>query len=327
MKRLADYYRSRQLVIVGYDFQSEGGAWRSIYRYFRAVEARGQTVMLIDRRKQGTFRQLLCAVIFSPKILFNGMGTFSRWEGILACLLRKDILIYLHDTAYMIEGYARQHQWKFRLFRRILQRNTILCVSEQMQEYYRKEFGVTRSYVVREAVALPTPPDFDPNFRHIVMVGSVDERKGVKLFSEVAAAAAAKNLPWQFHWVGALASQSLGALSKNVRWWGWQDTPLEFTSRADLFFLSSVDDPLPLACLEAMALGKRCVVYRQTGIAEMIENVRGCAVFENYSAAEVFSALEKVLAETPDSARLIQITLDNASVPALVGKIKKIAGL
>jgi glycosyltransferase involved in cell wall biosynthesis len=327
MKRLSKFYRSRKLVLIGYDFQSEGGAWRSIYRYFRHAEALGQTVMLIDRRKQNTFRQLLAAVCFSPRILFNGIGGFYRWEGIFACLLRKDIFIYLHETAYMIESYARQHPWKFRLFQRILKRNTLLCVSEQMQEYYRNEFGVTRSHVVREAVALPTPPDFDPDFRHIVMVGSVDERKGVKLFSEVAAVVAAKNLPWKFHWVGALASRSLGALSKNVRWWGWQDTPLEFTSRADLFFLSSVDDPLPLACLEAMALGKRCVVYRRTGIAEMVDGICGCAVFENYSAAEAFRALEKVFAETPDSTRLMQATLENASVPSLVAKIDQIIGL
>jgi glycosyltransferase involved in cell wall biosynthesis len=327
MKRLSKFYGSRKLVLVGYDFQSEGGAWRSIYRYFRHVEALGQTVMLIDRRKQGTIRQLLAAVCFSPKILFNGMGAFHRWEGILSCLLRKDILIYLHDTAYMVDGYARQHPLKFRLFRLILKRNTLLCVSEQMQKYYQKEFGVSRSHVICEAVALPTPPDFDTNFRNIVMVGSVDERKGAKLFSEVAELAANKSLPWKFHWVGALASQSLGTLSKNVRWWGWQDAPLDFTNGADLFFLSSVDDPLPLACLEAMALGKRCVVYRQTGIAEMIDGIHGCAVFENYSAADAFSALEKVLAEMPDRARLIQITLENASVLALMVKIEKIVGL
>lgn len=327
MKRLADYYRSRKLVLVGYDFQSEGGAWRSIYRYFRHVEARGEAVMLIDRRKQGTFRQLVAAVFFSRKMLFNGLGTFYRWEGILACLFRRDILIYLHDTAYMIDGFARQHPWKFALFKKIIRRNPVLCVSEQMQKYYQKEFGVRRSHVVREAAALPTPPDFNPDFLHIVMVGSVDERKGVKIFSEVAALAATKNRPWKFHWVGALASQSLGALSENVRWWGWQDTPLEFTSRADLFFLSSIDDPLPLACLEAMALGKRCVVYRQTGIAEMIDSIRGCAVFEKYFASEAFASLEKVLAETPDSARLKQVTSENASVPALAASIEKIAGL
>lgn len=236
LNQFLGYYRSRKLVLVGYDFQSEGGAWRSIYRYFRHGEARGEALMLIDRRKQGTWRQLLGAVLFSPRILINGIGGFYRWEGILACLLRKDILIYLHDTAHSVGAYARLHPWKFRLFRHILKRNTLLCVSEQMQAYYRKEFGVSRSQVVHEAVALPTPPDFDPAFRHVVMVGSLDERKGVPLYSEVAAMAAAKNLPWQFHWVGALASQSLGKLSGAVHWWGWQDAPSSLSARRMCFF-------------------------------------------------------------------------------------------
>jgi glycosyltransferase involved in cell wall biosynthesis len=326
MTRLYSYYRSRKIVLIGYDFQSEGGAWRSIYRYFRQAEAGGETVMLIGRRRQGTFRQLVCAVLFSPRVLFNGMGTFSSWEGILACLWRKDILIYLHDTAYMVGGFARQHPWKFRFFCYILKRNTVLCVSEQMQEYYRQEFGVNRSHVIREAVALPESPDYDRKFSNIVMVGSLDERKGVPLFSEVAAAAAAKGLPWKFHWVGALASQSLGSLSPHVRWWGWQDTPLEFVRRADVFFLSSVDDPLPLACLEAMALGKRCIVFRQTGIAEMVEGVGGCAVFENHCLADALRALEKVLTETPDSIRLAKIIRENASVSALTVRIEQIIG-
>ncbi len=323
MKRLVNYYGSRNLVIVGYDFHSEGGAWRSIYRYFRYAEARGEPIMVVDRRKQRTFRQLFAAVCFSPHILFNGMGTFYCWEAILACLWRKDILIYLHDTAHSVGGFARAHPLKYRCFRFILKRNTILCVSEQMQKYYREEFGMPRSQVVREAVELPCSPEFEPGLRHIVMIGSLDERKGVPLFSEVAAMAAAKNLPWKFHWVGALASQSLGGLSKNVRWWGWQDTPLEFIRQADMFFLSSVDDPLPLACLEAMTLGKRCVVYRQTGIAEMIEGVRGCGVFENYSSADALRALEKALEETFDHARLEQITRENASVPAFAAKIQQ----
>jgi glycosyltransferase involved in cell wall biosynthesis len=326
MARLYNYYRSRKIVLIGYDFQSEGGAWRSIYRYFRQAEAGGEPVMLIGRRRQGTFRQLVCAVLFSPRVLFNGLGTFYGWEGILACLWRKDILIYLHDTAYMVSGFARQHPWKFRFFRYILKRNTVLCVSEQMQEYYRREFGVSRSHVIREAVALPESPDYDQNFSNIVMVGSLDERKGVPLFSEVAAAAAAKGLPWKFHWVGALASQSLGSLSPHVRWWGWQDAPLEFVRRADVFFLSSVDDPLPLACLEAMALGKRCIVFRQTGIAEMVQGVAGCAVFEKHCLADALRALEKVLAETPDTIRLAKIFQENASVPALTARIEQIIG-
>ncbi len=283
--------------------------------------------MLIDRRKPGTLRQLICALLFSPRILFNGLEIFGRWDGILACLSRKDILIYLHDTAYTVGNYARHNPRKFRWFCAILRRNPVLCVSEQMQAYYREEFGVTRSHVVREAAALPPSPAYDAAFRHIVMVGSVDERKGVPLFSEVAGIAAARGLPWKFHWVGALASRSLGTLSPHVCWHGWQDVPVEFVRQADVFLLPSVDDPLPLSCLEAMMLGKRCIVYRKTGIAEMIDGVGGCAVFENYAATDAFRALKKVLTEEPEGGRLCQIAQENASVPALAAKIDQIAGL
>jgi glycosyltransferase involved in cell wall biosynthesis len=327
MKRFFKFYGSRELVLIGYDLHSEGGAWRSIYRYFRHEEVEGRPVMLIDRRKQATMRQMAAAVCLSPRILLNGLDPFYRWEGILACLFRKDIYIYLHDTAHMLDRYARQHPWKFRLFRMIVRRNPVLCVSEQMRDYYRLEFGSRQIHVVHEAVAIPVAPDFEPGFCHIVMVGSVEERKGVKLLSDVAELAAVRALPWKFHWVGALASQSVGTLSEHVRWWGWQDAPHEFVRKADLFFLSSVDDPLPLACLEAMALGRRCVVYRNTGIAELLAGVRGCSVYEDYSTKVAFRAINDALAEKPDSTRLGRIIEEKASVAALVTGIRNVVGI
>ena len=318
------HYRSRSLVIIGYDFHSEGGAWRSIYRYFRSAESRGENVMLIDRRKQGTFRQLLIALLFSPRILINGMGAFHRWEGILACIFRRDILIYLHDTAWMVETYERSHPWKARFFRGIVRYHPVLCVSEQMRSFFKSALGSHNTHVVYEAAALPETPDFSPDFRHIVMVGSIDERKGVSLFSQVASMAEGETLPWKFHWIGALASQSLGGLSSSVRWWGWQDSPLEFIRKADVFLLSSVDDPLPLACLEALALGKRCVVYRRTGISELINQVPGCAVYEVHSAGDCMQALKRALSEEQDREQLQNIVKKKASVDSLTEKINSL---
>ncbi len=324
MRKLLEYYRSRVLVFVGYDFFSNGGAWRSIYRVFRHKEANGEAVMLINRCNQKTFRQMVAALCLSPRLLINGLGAFTRWEGIAACLLRKDILIYLHDTEYMIELFARTFPWKFLLFRRIIRRNPVLCVSRQMQEYYTAELGVRQVHVIREALAIPSKPDFEPGYRHVVMVGSMDERKGVPFFSAVAEQANALSLGWKFHWVGGVASQTLGTLSERVHWWGWQEAPYEFVNRADLFFLSSLDDPLPLACLEAMGQGKRCVVYRKTGIAEMIAGVRGCAVYEDYSVASAIDAIRRVMKELPDSDTLIKITKKHASVSAWDSKIQQI---
>ena len=321
MVRAIQYYHSKNLVIIGYDFHSEGGAWRSIHRYFRSAESRGDNVMLIDRRKQGTFRQLLMALLFSPRILINGMGAFHRWEGILACIFRRDILIYLHDTAWMVETYERSHPWKARFFRGIVRNHPVLCVSEQMRSFFKSALGSHNTHVVYEAAALPETPDFSPDFRHIVMVGSIDERKGVSLFSQVASLAEGEMLPWKFHWIGAMASQSLGELNSNVRWWGWQDSALDFIRKADAFFLSSVDDPLPLACLEAMALGKRCTVYRGTGIAELIDRVPGCAVYEKHTPEDALRSLKSAFAEKPDTELLQTIVSEKASLASVAKKI------
>jgi len=321
MKINLGFYKSRSLVIIGYDFHGEDGAWRSVYRYFRFCEARGDRVMLIDRRKRGSLRQLLMALIFSPKILINGMGVFCRWEGILACLIRKDILIYLHDTAWMVESYERNHPLKVRFFRNIVRSHKLLCVSDQMRTFFQSRYGSNNTLVVHEAAILPDDPDFSPVFRHIVMVGSIDERKGVPLFSEVASMAKEEMLPWKFHWIGALASQSLGKLNSNVYWWGWQDSALEFIRKADAFFLSSVDDPLPLACLEALALGKRCIVYRGTGIAELIDRVPGCAIYEKHSREDALRALKSAFAEEPDTEMMQSIVREKASIASLAKKI------
>ena len=316
-----NYYRSRFLVIIGYDFHNEGGAWRSIYRYFRYKEACGEKVLLIDRKKQGTVRQMLMALLFSPRILLNGMGALCRWEGILACLMRKDILIYLHDTAWMVESFKRSHPAKYSFFRRIVRDHTLLCVSEQMRSHFQTKFRSSNAHVVYEAAVIPVNPEFHTDYRHIVMVGSIDERKGARLFSSIAAMAVEEKLPWKFHWVGALASQSLGELSSNVQWWGWQDSPLDIVRKADVFLLSSIDDPLPLACLEAIALGKRCVVYRGTGIAELIDQVPGCAVYEEHSSLDAISALKRALGEEPDQAMLRKIAYEKTSVESLTKKI------
>ncbi len=100
--------------------------------------------------------------------------------------------------------------------------------------------------------------------------------------------------------------------------------PSVFIRDADLFFLSSIDDPLPLACLEAMALGKRCVVYRKTGISEMLSGIRGCAVYDEYSIDAAMAALQHAFAEEPDSTSLGRLIGEKASVSAFVGKIDTI---
>lgn len=289
-------------IIVGYAFFVQNGGWKSIYHYFRHREAAGQKVKLIDRRNIKTRRQLFAAFMFGRHVIFNGLDCFWRWEALLFCLLRRDTFIYLHDTEHMLDGFAKNYPWRHRALARAMRRNPLLCVSAAAAQLYRERFGATRTHVVYENLAPRRAPDFDPAKRHVLMVGALDPRKGVDLFSATADRAAAAGKPWQFHWLGGIAAKDAGRRSENVTWWGWVDNVDEFLTKADVFFLSSVDDPFPLGCLEALRARRRCIVFKKTGLAEVLRGVAGCAVYEEHEAGAALAALEKVFGETPDEA-------------------------
>jgi glycosyltransferase involved in cell wall biosynthesis len=301
------YYNSLKLVVMGSDFFSQGGAWRSIYLYTRYEEARGEAMHLLDLRGPRNLRQFVAAALFAPRILVNGLGSFAMVRVLLLCLIRRDVIVYLHETAYFLDRFAQLSPLRHGLLARILKRNPILCVSQQAAALYRARYGAVRTHVVYECPGGEEPPVFEAGRTHLVMVGSMDERKGIELFSKVADLAATNCPDWQFHWVGGMATRSKLYQSNTVKWHGWQWHPRDFIRQANLFFLSSLDDPCPLGALEALALGKRCVAYSKTGTAELIEGIDGCAVFNDYTPDSALVALEKAMKIPLDPVRLRQI--------------------
>jgi glycosyltransferase involved in cell wall biosynthesis len=283
-------YAGYRYVLVGADFHSEGGAWRSMHAFYKHLDGVRESVLLVDLRRGDGWKQWICALLFSPKIIVNGMASVERWQMLLGMLFRKDAAIYLHDTEYMLDVLQQQ--------------KAVLCVSERMADLYRNRFGARHTEVVYELTELEPDPVLELGRRHIVMAGSLNRRKGYPLFVETAELAAERGLPWTFHWVGGLGESDLAPISPAIRWWGWRDSTSLILKQADVFFLSSVDDPQPLACLEALALGKRVVVYAGTGSAEIVEGLSGCQVFSNHDAESAFNALEAVLGENVDTAAM-----------------------
>lgn len=280
---MLERYRQAKVTIVSASLFSEGGDWRSIYFFAKHLEAQGEAVAMIHVGGKRGFRQMCAAAVYAPRLLVNGLGTIARWPVLLICLLRKDVRIYLHETGYVLDEFQSHSPLRYRILSRILQRNPILCVSKQAEAHYRERFGSTRTHVVYECPGDVEPPALDPEKTHIVMVGSINERKGVVLFSEVADLAAQAHPDWQFHWIGSKATMNDLYQSPKVTWHGWQWNPRDIVRQCDLFFLSSIDDPCPLAALEALHMGKRCIAYQGTGTAEMIEELPGCAVFAEHN--------------------------------------------
>jgi len=298
-------YRQLKVAIVASGLFTEGGDWRSIYFYARSQETQGAKVALINPSGKRGLRQWLAAAWFSPRVIVNGLGTLASWRVLIACWLRKDIRVYLHETSFILDGFQAASPFRYGIVRSILRRNPVLCVSRKAEAHYRERFGSVHTHVVHECPGAGESVGLDPSKTHIAMVGSINKRKGAELFSAVADLAGVRHPGWQFHWIGGLATMDPIYRSERVTWHGWHWTPMDVVDQCRIFFLSSIDDPCPLSAIEAMQAGKQCVAYKDTGIAELIEGVPGCVVFDEYSPEAALAAIERALAAGPADAKAI----------------------
>ncbi|MBA4148187.1 MAG: glycosyltransferase [Verrucomicrobia bacterium] len=122
----------------------------------------------------------------------------------------------------------------------------------------------------------------------VVGCGVAEWRKGADLFVQIAHAVrrklgGKKNI--LFLWIGILPPDERGTLLANdvhqldledmVHFLGEQTNPYPYLSAADLFCLSSREDPFPLVMLEAAALGKPIVCFQHAGGGEEFCNRGG----------------------------------------------------
>jgi len=251
----------------------------------------------------------------TKRLVINGLASLvlpdirrlMMWHG-------RPAYIYLHETAWTV-AVTEDRNPNFALSE-VLGDHTVLCVSHR-QEAWIRGLGARRTAVVYETVP-PLPPGVVPCGRtepldgpvEIVMVGTVQRRKGMVLFGEVADLAKRLGLPWHFSWIGSIVDGAVPR-SSNVTWHGlMQGEALRaLQAKADVLFLSSIDDPFPLAVLEMMQLHKRVVCFRNSGSAEIADGVPGCAVFEEHTPEAALEALRRSLS-TPLDVAAIQGLVD-----------------
>jgi glycosyltransferase involved in cell wall biosynthesis len=115
----------------------------------------------------------------------------------------------------------------------------------------------------------------------VVGAGTVDWRKGADLFVQLACEVRRRTRePVHFIWVGGdlrsadwerVRSDRDRAGADHVHFIGVKPDPYPWFALADVFALTSREDPFPLVCLEAAALGKPIVTYRNGGMPELLE--------------------------------------------------------
>ena len=233
LKKMYRRYHQSELVVIGSTFFSEGGDWKSIYLYARNAQVNGRAVLMVNSRL--AWRQVLPAWFFAPRIVVNALASFDSWLLIALCLARRDVSIYLHETGYALDAFANSCPLKYRILLRIFSRNPLLCVSQQAARLYRQRFNSESASIIHECTG-DDVSSLDPDCVHIVNVGSLNERKGVDLFSRVADLARIHHPSWKFHWVGGLASMNNLYFSPAVSWYGFMWQPVTLVKQCQVFF-------------------------------------------------------------------------------------------
>lgn len=305
----------RRLLVLGHDFRMKTGVMRSLAHYLNALQHTGGIELTSLELAQGADALVATHDVETHDfVIVNSLPLFfNQANGIQ--LLRKagpsKCAIYLHETDFVFDRLEREMPAEYAAFAAAAGAFNFLTVSQRQEEMLAQRFGATKTWRVSETSPL-VPGEMPDKMAEagdrpltIVMAGTLQPRKGVTLFSEAADLAKAAGLPWHFVWAGGEVGQSEGLYrSANVDFLGnlVAADMEQLLRRADIFFLASVDDPFPLACLEALQMRKRCVVFRETGTAEVIGGIDGCAVYDAHTALAAFAALKKAVTRQLDVA-------------------------
>ncbi len=333
-----DYMRMDpfDILIVGEGFEHVTGGLVSIRNYYRqSLEEKNIKVHLLPTKEINKWD----AWILSRKakyLIVNSLGTLYQRSTFSLLDSFKETWIYLHETDWTIRAFEEVDNIKYERFRKIAPKHGFLCVSKKQEQYLKDRFGITKTHVIGECSAPFRIPPREELIKkqkanqpaNILMIGSIQRRKGASFYSLTAEMAFKQQKSWIFSWIGPGPVDNV-YMSQGVKWLGVQkDEQLNRSLReADVFFLSSIDDPFPLCVLEAIREGKRIVVYRDVGSTEIIEGLPGCAIYDEHTPEAALAAIDKVLSEEVDLDAYEEICQKYVDTKVFYHRINEVLGL
>jgi glycosyltransferase involved in cell wall biosynthesis len=266
----------------------------------RDLGARGLPLWFVRRFEERRYRQLVRRLSAEPfDAIYANTLTLGRLTMDLTGAARR-VVTHVHEMEHWIERTGTEN---FELVRRSTAR--FLAASRAVRENLVVRHGVPSGSVEVVHEFIPWPdlgPEIDRDARRrvlgisasaFVVVGSGHEtwRKGKDLFVQLALECR-ERLPGRelaFRWVGGWegraeesrlhAAVRQAGLESFVRFVGHVENPLDYFASADAFAMVSREDPFPLVCLEAAAVGTPVVCFEAAGgTPELVEHDAGISV-------------------------------------------------
>ncbi len=206
-------------------------------------------------------------------------------------------ICWLHELGYIVQSFSE------RKFIELSDDIDQFIIVSQAVESMLRQFGIKKKThlvydfskadlkvnenieTVKNELGIP------PNAFVVLGSGTIEWRKGVDLFLQIASRIIRQNEDVYFVWVGGKSSHSdleynqiqydfrrLG-LADRLIFTGIQKNPHRIFSTMNLFALTSREDAFPLVCFEAASLGKPIICFEGAGgIPEFVEQDAGAVV-------------------------------------------------
>lgn len=222
-------------------------------------------------------------------VIFDGAFSLNVFQGPalyrMARRLGKKIAVYWHETEWYIDHLADA-----RTVERVTADAKVVHfhVAEYGVKMLVEKYGIDshRCMQLRNIadgsrfLGHPLPGPVEPGL--FVALGSLEERKGVDLFLEIAEKTVADRPGSRFKWIGEFSfgkfketaldkEVTRRGLWKNVEFVGRKDDPSEILRAAEAVVLTSRDDPMPKTLMEALALGRKTVAFGVCGVPELLD--------------------------------------------------------
>jgi len=303
--------------------EGQGGHTRSILYSLDHLRSEGFNPILRISKSIPVIRDLFQILLRIPKAtIINSIGVAYRKPMLFyitfSLIIRHPIYIYWHETSWVYNRLNDRKRLAGRLFGFLIKKTHIRhLVTCTRAKHFCMSLGIREEniYIIGECIKPIYQEKFDTGhnnnhkeFITVISIGSIQLRKGTDIFCKAAITACQKNEKFEFEWIGPnlefdkglyesciLLIKSYG-LENRIRFYGFIEDLSQFYTNADIFVLSSRDDPMPLSNLEAMSFGKTVITFDIGG------------------APEALNGTGHVL-DKPDSDQLAEKLIELASLP------------
>lgn len=288
-----------------------------------------------------------------PDLIFGNTAVAAAAYDTLSTL-GVPIITHVHELEQSLQKFAGQAT----LDKMLRYTNRYVAASESIRQNLISRHGVTPDAIQTiRAFITPTPIHESPNrsYLHhlgirqdsliVLGCGSRDWRKGVDIFVEVARRVLeTPNCPSvTFIWIGGGSDPSISdpqelaenyGLSKQVLLLGEQADPQPYFQAADIFLLTSREDPFPLVCLEAAASKTPVICFDETGDMPEFVGLGGGFVTPKEDVEAMATQVFRLLGSSELRNKLGQKAFENLharhttdiAVPKLLTLCREVAG-